>query len=296
VANGETALGGLTMERFPTWHVWKLLHIYPEREVHLLLRVLHVEPYTPFAMMHSAWIWVMINFFVSLGILQKLLSLHLSVGSILWIDSLLLSLLITLDSLRFALKIIASISKLREIGNYDLYALLPAGEFASVFNICRTHRFRLDSTIRGIKSLLIVLVVGMSCALSFLISLGNSGIFELLVIWILFAGLVRCIDYVQSFVAATLIALLASQHQNRSEVQIWTISGFLGLQIALYIVLFPLLINIPFFWQDNEFFPRRLDDTYLWWLIVLAPILFVLCRELINFVLWQAVKRRLEAS
>jgi hypothetical protein len=57
------------------------------------------------------------------------------------------------------------------------------------------------------------------------------------------------------------------------------------------------LLNIfPFFWLDYESLTRRHDGLYFLWLVVVVPLIFIGCREVINFLLWQAVKRRLEAS
>jgi hypothetical protein len=281
------------INRLPTWHIWKLLHTYPTREINLLLRVLRVgSPKVTRAPLHNVWVWVILNIIVS-----ALLCFNVprEIGSTLWVNSPILALFITFDSLSFALKANTTLSKWREQGNYDVFMLLPAGMLASLLNICRAYRFPLEGTIHGVKTLLFItlFVVGYILALA-----ASPGNFEVLwlTLFILLTGLFRCIDYMQSFVTATLLVLLANQRQDRYDTQVLVIGGFLGLQIILYVVLIPLLSNTPLLWVRGPIsFSGGSNVLYLFWMAIFAPLIFVLCRELINFALWQAVKRRLEA-
>jgi hypothetical protein len=299
MASGQTPLGGLKMERFPTWKIWRLLRTYPTRDIHLLLRVLRIKSYTSdLEIMHHAWTWVVLSFMVSL--LISFGSSRLTIDTVFWLISLFLS-FISFDSLPFAISAVSTISKWRKLANYDLFALLPNGELTSVLNLCRVHRAYLSGAIRGVKSLLIVIVL-----IAILLFLGFSDdagsyeagfgiVFLMLVVAVLLIGLLTFVIYLQSFVSATLIAMLASQYRNQREAQVSVIGGFLGMQLVLYGGLLPFLINLPFFGRQYELSSDRYDEMYLVWLIMFVPLIFIGCREVINFLLWQAVKRRLEA-
>ena len=94
---------------------------------------------------------------------------------------------------------------------------------------------------------------------------------------------------------ATLVAILISQTRRESNVQARVIGGVITLQIVFYwgvVSLLSIFSNYIYFYSITLYSDPRL---YYFWGIFMSPLIFTLCRELVNFVLWQAVKRRLEA-
>jgi hypothetical protein len=301
LASSEAPLGGLMMERFPTWHVWRLLHTYPRQDIIVFLRLLRVKTYTSWLeLMHNAWAWTVLSLIVTIAVWIILGNSRLTIEVVFWVIWLVLSLFVTFDSLSFALRTVSSISKWHRLGGYDLFALLPAGEFGGLLNVCRTHRAYLNGTIRGVLSLVIVILGMTALAISLnaqpaSFESGFGFIFVMMVLFVLLTGLWRLIDYVQSLVSATLIALFVNRHHQR-EARMRVISGFLGMQFLLYGGVLPLLITLPYILLGDTTAIYRNGNLYFIWLVVFTPSIFIAVRELINFALWQAVKRRLEAE
>jgi hypothetical protein len=268
--------------------------------MHLLLRVLDVTPHRfSLAALHNAFYWCIANLLL-LGLVGCLglnnVPVFVANAPLLPLENVplvILSVFITYDSLRFALKVTASVAKLRELGGYDLFLLVPNGELTSVLNICRAYRFRLDGALVGFRALLVLAVVSVGLMLLTASSGSPSAVSGIVVItaWVVLPGLARCVDYLQSFTAASLIALLASQRENRGEAQAWVVGGFLGTQLALYAVFGILLSGLSLFPSSNGSLLRFVSDVYDWG--VIAPLIFVLMRELINALLWHAVRQRL---
>jgi hypothetical protein len=280
VASSEAPLGGLTMERFPTWCVWQRLHGHlPEGHYRAYRQVLRLKGH---ALSMAAFSHVLVWMFMNVVFSKWLLDAGIyDISSVL-----ILRLAITGMSLFFAVKVATAISKQREFASFDLFRILPRGELTTVFNIARVYRDPRDGMIRDYL---------LGLVFAFIIA-GYTWVNPVPVTPDTFLGITLFVDYLQSFVTATLIAFIVTQHQERIRALLWLVIGFLVMQVMLYLGLTLALERL----MDLEFVSQRINpDTdwrvYEYWRAILQPLVFIFCRELVNLALWQAVKRRLEA-
>ncbi|MFN8376411.1 MAG: hypothetical protein U0694_26510 [Anaerolineae bacterium] len=289
-------------ELVPTWRVWWLIHRYPKpKQLEMWAHFLHLTPATRHSpWTNNLWMWVLLNFIVIAGLLAVFPARRLSTEIILWINLLCFALFNTLRSLHFALKLTTSLSRLYEQGDAPLLGLLPADDLTRALDIVRTHRYPLPSTVGGVISLplgllLMILWFVLVSASENTYVVDFSGIFAVAGLWLMLTGLLRYVDYVQSFMTALLLALLITPERERAAAQARVFVGFVFLQLALYLGLSPLLFALPQLLQPEAAFRLQYDTPYFWWIILFTPLCFVLCRELINLVLWRQVRRSLGA-
>ncbi len=295
------------MERFPTWRVWRLIHGHMTLDMfQMLRRALRVKQVAGgVSYLSNVWAWVIISFLTTINISMGNFYLVYSSFSLSVLRttpftslSFMIYVLITIVCLRYAVRLTNAIALQREIGNYELFALLPAGEFTNVMNIARAHRHPLQGKLMGVGSALalaaLVWAVTVWYPLSLnptLIGLNRVAYFALPV---LVRGMASFVDYLQAFVAATLIAILASQRQKRGEPQLWTIGGFVALQILLYVIVGGLGAQLVAQVLYNS---NSLTSTMFLFLsptlLLAQSVVLIAVREAINFGLWRLVKRQL---
>jgi hypothetical protein len=293
VASGETPLGGFMINRSPTWQMWKLIHTFSlDYFYEALTRVLHsphrVNSRTP---LNNAWTWIAINFFMNIVACSSLFEVSfLNVISFFSIGSFVIPIITMLIALGFSLRVTQMISRQREVGNFDLFAVLPEGELAAALFITRAYRHPLEGEVRGFKWVVILTVISIGVALFRLVS-GISAI-AVFPAWFLAGGMELFVGYIQSLVAAAALSLLLSQRRNPSVAQGGLVGSFFLLQLVFYIASGAVLNAVAL----NMFAAANQGDTlpiYLW-VVVIQPILLISVREFINFLLWQAVKRQLD--
>ncbi|MFN8374017.1 MAG: hypothetical protein U0694_14220 [Anaerolineae bacterium] len=296
------------MELFPTWRVWRLVHGHMSLEMYeLLVRVLRVKhPARGVSYLSNVWTWIVISFLsdfpTSLGSLYfayAALTMSLSLptfNSINFVSPALISFV----TLRYATRVLNAINTQRTGGSYDLFALLPAGEFTNVCNILRAHRHPLQGVAVGIipAVLLCLLLWGMTAGypLSFGSSLEGFNNVAYFALPVMLRGIASFVDYVQAFSAATLIALLASRRQQRSEAQITLIGGFLALQVGLYVIVGGFsaqLANLLVFSVSNFTRATFMIMSYSS-LLLLQSLILIAMREVVNGVLWNWVRLQFE--
>jgi hypothetical protein len=281
------------MERFPTWRIWKLIHAFPSEHLsEILLRVLHAPVrVNRRTLLNNAWTWVVINVFMNFIACTAVFEVSFtSMISFYSIGALLIPFITMLIALGFSMRVAQMIARQREVGNFDLFAALPEGELSAALFIARAYRHPLEGEVRGFRWLVILTILSLGIALFSLVSgLSALAVFPA---WFLSGGVERFVGYLQSLVAATAIALLVSQRRNPSEAMGWLVGGFFVLQVLFYIAsgallnAFALTVFAPF-GQDNSLL------IYVW-VVILQPLLLIFVREFINYLLWQAVRRRLD--
>lgn len=295
------------LERFPTWRVWKLIHSHISLDMYeMLVRTLRVKrPAGGVSRLSNVWTWVILSFLsnlsLSLGsfyfayssfILSMAMPLMTSV-------SFLIPIFITFVTLRYALQISNAIAGQREIGSYDLFALLPAGEFANMLNITRAHRHPLQGALTGVVSSLLLYALVWIVTAGFPLSLTGSLVGLSTVAYyalpVLGQGIASFADYLQSFVAATLIAILASQRAKPGQAQVTLIGSFIALQVALYVIVGGFSAQFANFMVYSSVTATRslyLFTSYsLYWII--QSVIMIGVREVINAALWWAVRREM---
>lgn len=295
------------MERLPTWCVWRLLHgEMPLEKRNVWTRMLSIKHRSTGSQLSNIWVWVIISFTVSVitGILGRFIlrspSMVVMGLPLLSIIGLWIPLFILFLSLRYALRLSSTIHKQREIGNYALFALFPAGEFSSLLNIARAYRHPQQGRIIGILTFVILFGVAVAVTLRFPDNMFLNS-FSLRfdpvaanVPSVMLRGLISFIDYLQSFMAAILIAILTMQQDEHENVQFLFIIRFIGLQIALYIISSAVGTWFMFVALRGLSQSDLLFSVFSTSLIFHSPIL-IICREIANFALWWIVQRRLEA-
>jgi hypothetical protein len=281
------------INRSPTWQIWKLIHAFSSDYFYEILpRVLHspsrVNARTP---LNNTFTWIAINFFMNVVACTSLFEVSfINVISFFPIGSFVIPFITMLIALGFSLRVTQMISRQREVGNFDLFAVLPEGELAAALFIARAYRHPFEGEVRGFKWALILTVVSIGVALFCLVS-GISAI-AVFPAWYLVGGMELFVGYIQSLVAAAALSLLFSQRRNPSIAQGALVGSFFLLQLVFYIssgaVLNAFALNMFARSEQGNTLP-----IYLW-IVVIQPLLLISAREFINFLLWQAVKRRLD--
>lgn len=298
------------LERFPTWHVWKLIHSHISLDMYeMLVRALRVKrPAGGVSRLSNVWMWVILSFLsnlsVSLGSFYfAYSSLILSMAMPLMTSvSFLIPIFTTFVTLRYALNISNAIAAQRQIGSYDLFALLPAGEFANVLNITRVYRHPLQGMVTGMVSALVLFLLVWIVTAGFPLSLTGNLIGLSTVAYyalpVMALGISSFVDYLQSFVAATLIAILASQNAKPGQAQVTLVGSFIALQLALYVIVGGFSAQFANYMVYSSFTATRslyLFTSYsLYW--ILQSIIMIGVREIINAALWAWVRRQMDAD
>jgi hypothetical protein len=207
-----------------TFKLWRCLHYPPSLRFHRLYqRLLRMPPRYTTGLQFSfnrMWVWVVLGVVFSQSFLSSSYSIY----------TFIIPLLITILSLRFVWQVVNALNRLYATGNYELLALMPSGQLPHVLDACRLIRYPSDWTIH----LTSVYVIGL---LIILILTNFLQLFTpLLLLLRVITGVAHYVDYLQSFVMASLLAMLASQRQKRSEAQAAALGGFLAIQIMLYLV------------------------------------------------------------
>jgi hypothetical protein len=288
------------LKRFPTWHVWRLLHTYndPERYEVLTLMLRAKDPVTWLQVIHNLWTWMWASFAISLAInfggsqVPLLLQNYWILSAIPWG----ILILINLMCLRFALGVLNVLRRQRITGQYDLLFILPIDEFGHVLHMMRARRYPFDGVVRGKWSGIIIAILLAIMTLSIRLTFNVGFPFSLLQSGTaLLGGVYEFIMYVQLFSATAIVTLLVSQYQ-RSAVSIAIVIGFV---IGYFIVSSFISQILGWIAFDYLVFTGGASSfdiyPYLWWATLFQPWIIIACRELINFVLWRMVKRRLEA-
>jgi hypothetical protein len=268
------------MEFLPTLRVWHWLHAYPPRyKLEGFLRVLQMKPSTrKLSFLNSVVFWMVANVILTVWIGQ--------------IGYWLMPIIITILSLHYALKITQEIIKQRKNNTFDLLSLYGGGEPAAV-SIARASHYPRDGRIYDVTPALIFVSMISYCAWT--LPLNITSPLEVIFTTMVVVGGLRFIDYLQSFVMAALIALLVSQQADDMEASVRLIAWFLFLQVICYVG-FGLLLSLLFSTEIPDAVEHfsAFKIAYILNFIVQTIVLIVF-REFINLVLWQMVKRRLEA-
>jgi hypothetical protein len=267
------------MERFPTLRTWWWLHAYPPRyKFEGFLRVTGTKPPVhQMSYLNSAVFWIVANLIVTIAAGQ--------IGY--WVEPI----IVTVLSLHYALQVTQAVRQQRKSDKFDLLSLY-GGEFAAV-NIARAQRYPRSGIIHDvIPSLIFVSLI--SCW-SWSLPLNFASPYDVIFTAMIVVGGLRFVDYLQSFVSAALIALLISQQTDDLEASVWVVGWFLLLQLICYVG-FRASLSLMF----STDVPHP-DDDYTGFKVgyilnfIVQPMVLMVVREFINLILWQAVKRRLEA-
>jgi hypothetical protein len=311
MANGVDAVKGVSMKFSPTWKVWRLLHSYLSLDMYrMLVMALRLKrPPSGVAYLSNVWTWIVLSFLLSslTNFLNSYFFMSSPMGrnmatALVSVLPFLLQVFITVVCLRYALHFTNAISAQRETGNYDLFATLPAGEFVSVMNIARTYRHPLQGVISGSISAVLLLglliLVTASAPISFNPAFVDVNNLAFTILPVMVTGIGHFVNYLQSFVAVTLISLLVSQRQQRGETSMWLVGSFLALQIAFYIVavgVSSLTGGVRYYTIIGSFGPSLIFLSYTLYLGAQVFIMIAV-REAVNAVLWRLVKRQMEVS
>jgi hypothetical protein len=188
--------------------------------------------------------------------------------------------------IRWADEISQSLSQEHQNHTYELLSLLPSGVLAPSWAICmgclyRSRRFQRMLEQRGAMMRIIAGTGGMF-VLVIATSTGDWLKWALLLAIIL---LTLHIDLVHSLVLSTLIGLLIPHFSHsRIDVRLWTVGGFLFMQIAAYtLALLVALVIAPDFLSRLSLPLWLLDTAHI--LIGIAALYGV--RECLIAVLWR---------
>lgn len=283
------------INRSPTWQIWKLIHTFSSASIdESLPRFLNAPPrVNSRTLLNNTFTWIAINFFMNVVACTSLFDVSfINVISFFGIGAIVIPVITMLIALGFSVRVTQTIARQREVGNFDLLAVLPAGELASTLMMPRAYRNPLEGEVRGFKWALILTIISIGVALYSLVS-GTSTV-ALFPAWLLMGGIERFVGYIQSMVAAAALSLLVSQRRNATVALGWLVGCFFLLQLLFYIAS-GVILNAFALSVFSNTTQASLDDLLIYvWIVVLQPLLLISLREFINFLLWQAVKRRLD--
>jgi hypothetical protein len=289
------------MHRLPTWQVWKLIHRHQKpHKYRMLARVLRIKETSEWLRsLHNLWLWLGVA--LSLSITSYILSFIFSfsgqnywlIVAIGWLPRLAIAFI----CLQFGVRLVSTISRQRVEGRYDLFRLLPAGEFVSLIDIVRAFRYPYDGRIRGEMALFLVVYIFACCFSVFGVSVTPFSpaqilSLETMPLW----GVVSLVEYLQTFVATILIAILISHSQSSTNTQVSFVAWFIVLQVSFFMLHYLFTSTVAGLNIITSASGNLNMSGLFFWSVLIKPLTFIGCSELVNFVLWQAVKRRLEAS
>lgn len=228
-----------------------------------------------------------------------------------WMPYLLLSLLIlfnALYSVRWVLRISATIATEKEQRRYDLLASLPSGLLGVSWAISAgcVHR---RSSFRWMPYLILLGAISVTCMLTLFTAftfavlestdlsaqgiIGNLSLIQLAIVGIALM-VIFYFDHIYSILTAILVGQIASVDlNNAAEAQIRAFIGFLGLQFLLYSISYGVIIfTIP---NILTFFGVNGIRVYVG-LALFGVVFYLLLREVLVKVLWNLLYRLLLAD
>jgi hypothetical protein len=213
----------------------------------------------------------------------------------------------TIYSIAWAAGVSSAIAKEQELETYDLLCLQPTGAFGVGWALCTGNLHR-NSFFKALRFLMPV--ISISAIVSLVIALGISLFLALsqpgfgqtettqLLVTIIYAIVLAVaflyIDYVQSAVMANLIGMITPTYvPNRLYARLWAVSGFLLLQMTVYL----LTIIVGFIILPVLFTTLTPDNVHISILLSVIRLLwFYVLREITIFALWNLLVRRFNAS
>lgn len=208
----------------------------------------------------------------------------------------------TVYSLTWAFRISTAIAREYELETYDLLCLQPPGALGVGWLLCTGNLYR-SPFFRGIRfimpivSISVTLALVIALAIPILLSISSAGQFESMQ---LFMTLVSApilaiaffyVDHVQSLLLANLIGMFTPTFlPDRLYAGLWSVSGFLALQIAVYLVtLIVSFIILPTFYDVSTLHASLI-------LSALRLLIFYALREGLILAIWHLLKQRLNAN
>jgi hypothetical protein len=194
--------------------------------------------------------------------------------------------------LRTGVNITNTMTRLHELGQYNVCAVTPFGAFGMVLEISRVYIAKIRISGQNMRPLLkaggIALLLG-SLAIFVWVFFAptpqNLRIAHVLLLLLTLIALVFALvgEYAQSMILSIIIAILAGTTGERNTARLWTIGSYVGIQLALYLSL-GFLLNFWFFFFTNILVVSINVQISL--AILIAIGCYFGARELIIYLLW----------
>lgn len=208
----------------------------------------------------------------------------------------------TLYSMTWSFRVSTAIAREYELETYDLLCLQPAGALGVGWVLCTGNLYR-SPFFRGLRFVMPMLSISVTLALvialtiPFLLSLSSTGQTESLQLLITLVYALSLaiaffyIDHIQSLLLANLIGMITPSYiPDRLYVGLWAVSGFLAVQIAVYLLtLIASFIILPIFYS-----PSVLHISIIF--SILRLLIFYALREGIILVIWHLLAQRFNAN
>jgi len=210
----------------------------------------------------------------------------------------------TVYSMTWAFRVSTSIAREHELETYDLLCLQPSGALGVGWALCTGNLYR-SSLFRGLRFLMPMISISVTLALiialgiPILLSISSNGQIEeatqlltTLVYALTLAIAFFYIDHIQSLVLANLVGMITPTFiSDRLYSGLWSVGGFLTLQIATYLITFIVsFLILPAFYTGSETLHISLIYS------ALRLLIFYALREGLILMIWHLLAQRFNAN
>ncbi len=208
----------------------------------------------------------------------------------------------TLYSMIWAFRVSTAIAREYELETYDLLCMQPSGALGVGWALCTGNLYR-SQFFRGLRfvmpmiSISVTLALVIALAIPILLAISSDGQAETsqllmtLVYALSLAIAFFYIDHVQSLLLANLIGMITPTYiPDRLYAGLWAVSGFLTVQIAVYLLtLIASFIILPIFHSASMLHVSLIFS-------ILRLVIFYALREGIILVIWHLLAQRFNAN
>lgn len=221
----------------------------------------------------------------------------------------------TLYGAIWSVSICGRITAERDTGTFDLLCLAPSGTLGTIWAICTgcLHRHQAFSQVNSQEAWTVRIILFIPLIISAHIVFRRATS-TLTIIWIIALVVVFYLDHVQSIILGSLFGSLAPHYApTRLDSRLWALAGFMGVQIASYLLLLVSIValmvlsqqlgimewnfNLPTNWETplNKM-PHPLSKWHGDLLVpIISVVIFYATREYILYGLWHTLIDRLNA-
>lgn len=208
----------------------------------------------------------------------------------------------TLYGMTWAFRVSTAIAREHELETYDLLCLQPCGALGTGWVLCVGNLYR-SPLFRGLRLIMPMISISVTLALvialtiPILLAISSSGetesiqLFVTLIYALSLAVAFFYIDHVQSILLANLLGMIMPTYlPDRLYAGLWAVSGFLLLQLAVYLITLVASFLITPIFQDV--FTLHISLV----LSILRLLIFYALREGLILVIWQMLAQRFNAG